>query len=71
VKGTVLYNFSMPKTEIWITRPAKRVIGEENLTDFVEALRTFLADIGATWAYVGKEGKAIRISLGFRWMTYE
>jgi len=64
MKGTVRFEFEAPRLEINVSKPARGFIGAENLPDFVELLRGFMKDTAFTWAYVSREGKAIRISLG-------
>jgi len=64
MRGTIRFEFQVPEMEINVSKPARDVIGTENLPDFVELLRRFMRVMAFTWAYVGKEGKAIRISLG-------
>jgi len=64
MKGTVRFKFEVPRQEINVSKPARDLIGAENLHDFVELLRGFMRDTAFTWAYVSREGKAVRISLG-------
>jgi len=64
MSGTVRFEFEMPRLEINVSKPARDFIGEDNLHDFVESLRGFMKDTAFTWAYVSREGKAVRISLG-------
>jgi len=64
MRGTIRFEFQVPEMEINVSKPARDLIGTENLHNFVELLRGFMKDTAFTWAYVGKEGKAIRISVG-------
>jgi len=64
MKGTVRFEFEAPRLEIDVSKPARDVIGAENLHDFVESLRVFMKHTAFSWAYVSREGKAVRISLG-------
>jgi len=64
MRGTVRFEFELPRLEINVSKAARDFIGEDNLHDFVELLRGFMKDTAFTWAYVSREGKAIRISVG-------
>jgi len=64
MKGTVRFEFEMPRQEINVSKPARDLIGEENLHDFVESLRGLMKETGHTWALVYRRGKTVTISLG-------
>jgi len=64
MKGTVRFEFEAPRLEINVSKPARDLIGAENLHDFVESLRGFMKETGLTWALVYRRGKTVTISLG-------
>jgi len=63
VKGSMLFQNSELRTEIWISKPAMERIGKHELKAFVQRLESFMASVDMRGAMVGKSGFSLTISL--------
>lgn len=57
--------FEPPGSAVWIqmSRPARNLIGAENVQEFVRVLGKLMEALGAYGAYVGKSGRAVAVQI--------